>query len=91
MASQPRIVGKHVAATVGLRVRMQEGYKDQGVGTVTSVHANGGYVSVKWDNGSEDKVYYSNISASTQATFEQMGRSPCVSLCFDQNHGKRQN
>lgn len=51
-----RVVGRHVAAKMGLRVRMMEGFRNQGAGTVTSVHANGGYCAVQWDSGAEDKV-----------------------------------
>eukprot|EP00285_Hemiselmis_virescens_P010764 CAMPEP_0173393802 /NCGR_PEP_ID=MMETSP1356-20130122/22322_1 /TAXON_ID=77927 ORGANISM="Hemiselmis virescens, Strain PCC157" /NCGR_SAMPLE_ID=MMETSP1356 /ASSEMBLY_ACC=CAM_ASM_000847 /LENGTH=72 /DNA_ID=CAMNT_0014351877 /DNA_START=90 /DNA_END=305 /DNA_ORIENTATION=- len=52
------VVGKHAPASVGLRVLMMEGFKDLGPGTITAVHANGGYCSVAWDNGQVDKVLF---------------------------------
>ncbi|EKX40037.1 hypothetical protein GUITHDRAFT_113773 [Guillardia theta CCMP2712] len=52
------LLGKDVTPTVGQRVKMASQFKDKGQGTVIAVHANGGYCSVRWDNGQEEKVVF---------------------------------
>ena len=54
-----QVVGKDVPAAVGMRVVMAEGQmEDKGVGSITAVHANGGYCSVRWDSGLDDRCLF---------------------------------
>ena len=43
----------------------------KGQGTVIAVHANGGYCSVRWDNGQEEKVVFTGqrVSATCFSEF----------------------
>jgi hypothetical protein len=42
-----------------MRVMMAEGQmEDKGVGSVTAVHARGGYCSVRWDSGLDDRCLF---------------------------------
>lgn len=57
--STGQVVGKDVPAAVGLRVAMAEGQmENKGVGSITAVHANGGYCSVRWDSGLDDRCLF---------------------------------
>mmetsp|Transcript_10032 Transcript_10032/g.23330 ORF Transcript_10032/g.23330 Transcript_10032/m.23330 type:complete len:352 (-) Transcript_10032:233-1288(-) len=53
-----QLVGKDVMAQVGQRVMMTSQFKNKGMGTITQVHADGGYCSVRWDDGNEDGALF---------------------------------
>mmetsp|Transcript_31343 Transcript_31343/g.74487 ORF Transcript_31343/g.74487 Transcript_31343/m.74487 type:complete len:412 (+) Transcript_31343:25-1260(+) len=53
-----QVVGQDIRSSAGLRVVMAQGFKDNGSGTISATHANGGYCSVRWDNGTEDRCLF---------------------------------
>mmetsp|Transcript_27187 Transcript_27187/g.55440 ORF Transcript_27187/g.55440 Transcript_27187/m.55440 type:complete len:330 (-) Transcript_27187:17-1006(-) len=76
-----KLVGKHVVPAQGQRVMMTDQYKPKGVGTVTQVHAEGGYVSVRWDDGNEDGCLFTGQKGDFQLVMadDQAGAGPMSS------------
>eukprot|EP00960_Hanusia_phi_P041407 754978-Hanusia_phi.AAC.8 len=64
LASMEVLLGKDVTPTVGQDTPLTAGMV-QGCGTVIGVHANGGYCSVRWDNGQEEKVVFTGQRVRT--------------------------